>query len=66
MIDKEKLETLLAVTVRGLDATYEHYKDKYSNGTQGHSACSRIPAVKHLVETFIIEINNEKDNMQHE
>ena len=63
MSDKEKLEALLAVTIRGLDATYEHYKDKFPNGTHGHSMCSRIPAVKYLVETFIVEINKGENNM---
>lgn len=63
MTNKEKLEALLAVTIRGLDATYEHYKDKFPNGTQGHSVCSRIPAVKHLVETYLVEINKVENNM---
>ena len=59
MTDREKLETMILTTISGLEATYKHYKDKYPLGTHGYVVCSSIPAVKNLVEKYLVELNKE-------
>ena len=59
LTEKERLELMIVTTIGGLEATYQHYKDKFPNGTHGHSICSNIPAVKHLVESYLVELNKQ-------
>ena len=59
MTEKEKLEMMILTTISGLEATYKHFKNKYPTGTHGSVVCSCIPAVKHMVETYLVELNKE-------
>ena len=59
---------MIVTTISGLEATYKHFKNKYPPGTHGSVTCSRIPAVKKLVETYLVELNKEIqiDNLKEE
>ena len=50
---------MIVFTISGLEATYKHFKDKYPAGTHGSVVCSNIPAVKNMVETYLVELNKE-------
>lgn len=57
MTEEERIRVMIITTLSGLDATYEHYKGQFPPGSQGDSICSKIPAVRHLVETYLVELN---------
>ena len=59
LTERQRLEVMIVATLSGLEATYEHYKNKYPVSSHGGVVCSRIPAVKHLVETYLVELNKE-------
>lgn len=59
MTDRERLEMMILTTISGLEATYKHFKNKYPIGTHGNVVCSSIPAVKHMVEAYLVELNKE-------
>ena len=59
LTERQRLEVMIVATISGLEATYEHYKNKYPVSSHGSVVCSSIPAVKHLVETYLIELNKE-------
>ncbi len=56
---RERIEVMIITTISGLEATYKHFKNKYPVGTHGSVVYSSIPAVKHMVETYLIELNKE-------
>lgn len=59
LTERERLEVMIITTISGLEATYKHFKNKYPVGTHGSVVCSSIPAVKHMVETYLVELNKE-------
>lgn len=68
MTEKERIEVMIVTTISGLEATYKHFKSKYPVGTHGSVVCSSIPAVKQMVETYLVELNKEIqiDNLKEE
>ena len=59
LTERERIEAMIITTIYGLEATYKHFKNKYPVGTHGSVVYSSIPAVKHMVETYLVELNKE-------